>query len=247
MSLTKRSENQAVFLEAKHYCLWRAIKTHVAGCETVQANNPRTGTAVAKFGYRYDTVSGIVTKLVKYDTEKKYSTRYFGFKLYLVDGAETYVIDMPYHGQLLRRFLRVAHNVDWSKPFSITVFKGKKNAGEVEPTGVWFQQGGATVKPYYTREQPHGMPEATHDAIEDAWNFKPQHQWLVQRLIAETIPDIEASWKKAAPPIEPPVEPDLMDEPPDPADAGAARADEGPPNAARGASEFVGEDDMVPF
>jgi hypothetical protein len=221
MALTRRSENQAVFLEAKHYCLWRALKTQVPGCEVVEANNPRTGATVKKFGYRYDTVAGIATKLLKYDTERKYSQRYFGFKLHLVDGAETYVIDMPYHSQLLRRFLRVARAVDWSKPLSITVFKGKKNAGEVEPTGVWFQQQGQTVKPYYTREQPHGMPEATHDSIEDQWDFKAQHRWLVERLITETIPDIETAARKVAPPIEPHTEEERGQEPPE---------DEGPPN-----------------
>jgi hypothetical protein len=222
-----------VYLEAKHYCLWRAIKKEVPGCETIEANNPRTGGTVKKYGYRYDTVTGIVVKLLKYDTASKYSTRYFGFKLHMADGPDTYVIDMPYQSQLLRRFLKVARGIDWTKALSITVFKGKKENSQIEPTGIWFQQNGVTIKPYYTREQPHGMPAATHDKIEDQWDFREQHRWLVARLIEETIPDVDAAAAKVAPPIEPHGGDDQADEPPD------------PPEHTGGGEEIT--DDDVPF
>lgn len=201
MALTRRSENNIVYLEAKHYCLWRGFKKQVKDCEAIEVTNPKTGAVITKYGFRYDSVSGHVVKILKYDTERKYSTRYFGFKMHIVEGGETYVLDMPYNSQILRRFLRVARNIDWALPLSITVFKGKKENG-LEELGVWFQQKAATVKPYYTREQPHGMPEATHDPVEDAWDFKAQHRWLVARLIEETIPDIDAAAKRVAPPIE---------------------------------------------
>lgn len=205
--LTKRSENQIVYLEVKHYSLWRSLKKQENGCDVVDVTNPRTGAVVTKYGYRFDTVSGRAVKLVKYDTGQKYSTRYFGFKLHLSEGGETYVLDMPYQSQILRRFLRVARNVDWALPISITIFKGKGKDGKAgaEETGVWFQQRGETVKPYYCREQPHGMPVATFDDQEQKWDFKPQHRWLVDRLQSETIPDIEQIAARAAPPVEPEV------------------------------------------
>ena len=132
MPLTRHSESSTIYLEAKHFCLWRQIKKPVDGCETLEVNNPKTGQKVTKYGYRYDTVAGFVTSIEKYDTQKKYSTRYFGFKLHMADGTERYVIDMPYQSQILRRFLRVAAAVEWDSPLSITVFKGKaqKKGGE---------------------------------------------------------------------------------------------------------------------
>jgi hypothetical protein len=140
---------------------------------------------------------------VKYDTADKYNKRYFGFKLHLVEGIETYVIDMPYQSQILRRFLRLARSIDWSLPLSITIFKGRKKEGSgAEDTGVWFQQRGETVKPYYSREQPHGMPEATQDPETHDWDFKPQQRWLVARLQSETIPDIATAAAQAQPPAE---------------------------------------------
>lgn len=203
MALTKRSDSNIIYLEVKHYCLWRGLKKEVTGCDVVEANNPATGSKVKKFGYIFDSISGHATKLVKYDTEQKYPKRYFGFKLHMVDGAETYVLDMPYSSQILRRFLRLARNIDWDLPLTITIFKGKKAPGAgVEGTGVWFQQRGATVKPYYSKEQPHGMPEATFDSVEQTWDFKPQHRWLVDRLQAETVEEIAAAAARLAPPDE---------------------------------------------
>ncbi len=202
--LTKRSDSNIVYLEVKHYRLWRSLKEKVEGCDTVKTVNPQTSKEVIKYGYGFDTVGGRATKLEKYDTEKKYSKRYFGFKLHLADGADSYVIDMPYASQILRRFLRLARNIDWTLPVAITVFKGKKKEGAgMEDTGIWFQQRGETVKPYYTKDEMHGMPEATYDKLENTWDFKAQHRWLVSRLQDETIPDIEAAAKRVAPPIEP--------------------------------------------
>lgn len=200
--LTKRSESNTVFLQAKHYCLWQEIKSQVPGCEAVQVKNPKTDEVSTKYGFKFNTVSGLATALVKYDTEKKYPTRYFGFKLHLRDGVDSYVLDMPYQSQLLRRFLRVAPNINWTLPLSITIFKGKKQNGG-EELGVWFQQRGETVKVYFTRENPRGMPQAIHHADTEEWDFREQHRWLVERLKTETIPDIEEAAKRVAPPVQP--------------------------------------------
>ena len=209
MALTKRSESNTVFLQAKHYCLWQELKQPVEGCDHVEVKNPKTDVVSTKHGFKFNTVSGLVTALVKYDTEKKYPTRYFGFKLHLRDGDDAYVLDMPYQSQLLRRFLRVAPNVDWNLPLSITIFKGKKDNGQ-EELGVWFQQHGETVKVYFNRENPRGMPSATQDPDTHEWDFRAQHRWLVDRLKTETIPDIEEAAKRAAPPVRP-YEPEVQE------------------------------------
>lgn len=204
MALTKRSPNGRVYLEVKHYCLWRSLKKQVQGCDEVEANNPSTGQKVKKYGYRYDTVSGHVVKIEKYDTEKKYSKRYFGFKMHLLDGIETYVLDMPYNSQILRRFMRIAPNIDWSFPLQITAFKGKKKPGAgVEPTGIWFQQGDETIKQFYTYEEPHGMPAGIQDPDTHEWDFRAQQHWLVEQLKTVVIPAVEKAAQRFVAPIEP--------------------------------------------
>lgn len=193
MALTKRENSNTVYLQAKHFSLWREIKKEEPGCESVEVTNPRSGETFTKYGYRFDTVSGLAEKLVKYDTGQQYATRYFGFKLHLIDGHDRYVLDMPYQSEMLRRFLRVAPCIDWTKPFSITVFKGKGKKEGDEKTGIWFQQAGETVKPHFSREEPHGMPEATYDNDLQQWDFKAQHRWLIEKLKEEVIPAIDAA------------------------------------------------------
>lgn len=204
MALTKRTQSDSIHLQVKHFTLWREIKKPEVGCEEIQVTNPKTKEVITKYGYGFRSVSGRATKLVKYDTTDKYATRYFGFKLTLKDGADIYVLDMPYQSQVLRRFLRVARNINFGLPLSLTVFKGKGKADKKEgETGIWFQQDDLTVKAYYTREAPHGMPEAAQDPHTHEWDFRAQHRWLVDRLITETIPDIERAATPVAPPMEP--------------------------------------------
>lgn len=202
MALERHSESNVNYLQVKHFSLWKEVKRPVEGCEEVEVTNPKTKEIVRKYGFKYRALAGRVMKLVKYDTGDKYDTRYFGFKLHIQDGTEAYVLDMPYQSQILRRFLRVARNMDFSQPVRITIFKGKGKDGKDE-TGIWFQQSEETVKSYYSREAPHGMPEATQDPDTHEWDFKPQHRWLVQRLQDDTIPQIEHDAAHAAPPIEP--------------------------------------------
>ena len=238
MALTKRSESPNIYLQVKHYCLWREVKVQEPACEELEVMNPSTGLKVKKWGYRFDTVTGHTTQLVKYDTGDKYETRFFGFKLHLIDGVDAYVIDMPYHSQILRRFLRVARNINWNLPFSITIFKGKGKEGKkagAEETGIWFRQAGDTVKAYYSKENPHGMPAATLDQDEQKWDFKAQHRWLIGRLQDETIPDIE----EAAARFKPPVHPDLPSE--------LADSQEPPPNWDPAYDKDGISDDDVPF
>lgn len=204
MALEKRSASNTVFLQAKHYCLWQEIKKPVEGCETVEVTNPKTKQTVTKYGFAFNTVSGRVMKVVKYDTGDKYATRFFGFKLHLLDGDGSYVFDMPYNSQALRRFLVAAPNVNWTVPLSITVFKGKKvDGGGAEPIVVWFRQNGETVKAYFTREHPQGMPLAVQDEMTKEWDFKAQRRWLVAFLVDNIMPDIEEAARVAAPPMEP--------------------------------------------
>jgi len=101
--------------------------------------------------------------------------------------------------------------VDWDFPLSISIFKGKKEAKE--ELGVWFRQGGETVKAYFTRDNPRGMPQATQDPDTKEWDFRSQHRWLIQHLRDNTIPDLDAAAVRSAPPVQPDSKPEPEPEP----------------------------------
>jgi hypothetical protein len=211
MALEKRSAMNTVYLQAKHYCLWQELKKPVEGCDTVEVTNPKTGQVLTKHGFAFHTVTGRVMKIVKYDTEHKYATRFFGFKLHMEDAGQSYVFDMPYNGPALRKFLMVAANVNWDLPLSLTVFKGKKKgeaSGGADPMVIWFRQNGETVKAYFTKTDQHGMPEATQDPHSKEWDFRAQRRWLVDYMVENIVPAIEMAAARVAPPTEPLREPD---------------------------------------
>ncbi len=191
--LTKKQSSGLIFLEVKHFCIWRQIKSPVEGCETIEVQNPKTKETLTKYGYRYDTVAGFPIKLEKYDTGTKYGNRYFGFKLHLADEHEIYVLDLPYHSQVLRRLLRAAPNIDWSAPLSITAFKAHNKERDDDETAIWLRQDGETVKAYYTKADPHDCPQAEFDKDENKWDFRAQHRWLVRQLEEVITPMVEAT------------------------------------------------------
>lgn len=194
MGLTKRSESSVIYLEIKHYRIWQQLEHEVPGCDVVEANNPKTKQTVQKYGWGYAELTARATKLVKYDTEAKYATRYFGYKLHLIDDVDgqQFSLDMPYNSGALRKFLRVAPSIDWSLPFTLQVWKGKTKEGQgAAEAAILFRQAGDTVKWFFTREHANGMPEATQDPDTKEWDYRAQHRWLIEDLKSRTIPAIE--------------------------------------------------------
>jgi hypothetical protein len=194
MGLVKRSESTTVYLEVKHYRIWQGLEREVPGCDVVETTNPKTKQTVQKYGWGFAELTARATKIVRYDTEAKYATRYYGFKLHLVDDADgsQFVLDMPYHSGLLRKFLRIAPSIDWALPFTIQVWKGKTKEGQgAAETAILFRQSGDTVKWFFTREHANGMPEATQDGDTKEWDFRAQHRWLIEDLKSRTMPAIE--------------------------------------------------------
>lgn len=199
MGLQRQTDSNAVFLAVKHFALWQEIKQPREGSVSEQVTNPETKEVLTKHGFKYKSVEGRAIKLEQYRRDHGRKV-YVGYKLHLQDGADLFVLDMPYQSTFLRKFLKIAPNVNWEKPLSITVFKGKDKDGEPE-TAIWFQQGGETIKHYFTRETPRGMPEATQDPVTKEWDFKPQQRWLVDRMMNDTVPSIAAAAAKFAPPV----------------------------------------------
>ena len=196
--LTKKAERAVTYLEVKHYCIWQQVKEKQAGCDVVVTTNPKTKENVTKFGYKFDEMTGHAVKIEKYDTEKKYATRYYGFKLHLMDGGEQYVLDMPYKSRILSRFMRCADNFDFTKPITLTVWKGYNKERKEDETAIWFKQEGQTVKAFFTKDEPNGMPPGKYDDIEQKWDFAEQHRWLVKRFQEQIMPLVEAAGKRYA-------------------------------------------------
>lgn len=201
MGLTRRSESNRIYLQVKHSCLWQEFKRQTKDTEAIEVTNPETHAVITKHGIRFENVTGHVVKIETYNRVFS-GKRYIGFKIHFQEGAQVFVVDMPYQSQVLRRFLRILPNITWTLPLSLSIFQGKGKDNKPE-LGVWFRQAGTTIKAYYTKEEPHGMPAPMHDEITQEWDFRSQHRWLVDRLLNVHIPAIEAAASFKTPPIEP--------------------------------------------
>lgn len=213
MGLTRKAPSNAIFLTVKDFSLWQELKSPVEGCDSIEVTNPKTKEVIIKHGWKYADLEGKATKLEKYDRMHN-GTRYFGFKLYLRDGEDKFILDMPYQSGFLRKFLKTAPAIDWDRPLSISVFKGRnKEKGNKEELAVWFRQDGATVKPYFTKDHPGDMPPAVFDRELNEWDFRAQHRWLCARLTEVTMTEIAeaaAHTSAAAEPVEQPEEEDSI-------------------------------------
>ena len=118
--------------------IWQQIEREVAGCDVVETTNPKTKQTVLKYGWGFAELTARATKLI-----------YYGFKLHLVDDADglQFVLDMPYHSSILRKFLRIAPSIDWNLPFTLQVWKGDRyNYSK-------HQRSGDTMKWFFTRSE----------------------------------------------------------------------------------------------
>ena len=201
MGLTKRSESNRVYLQVKHSCLWREFKQATKETVAVEVTNPSNGKILTKHGIPYENVSGHVVAIDPYKREFQ-GKKFVGFKVHFQEGGQVFVVDMPYQSQVFRRFLKILPNINWALPLSLSIFQGKGKDNKPE-LGVWFRQSGKTIKPFYTREEKHGMPEARQDPVTQDWDFRDQHRWLVEKLLNVHIPAVKIAAAMLAPPVEP--------------------------------------------
>lgn len=185
-----------MFLSVKDYSLWQEFKTQKPNCDTITVTNPETKEVITKYGLKYDSVVGHAVKLEEYKREHGKKV-YIGYKLHLRDASDLFVVDMPYQSRLLRSFLQSCPNMNWEKPLSIRAFKGKNEAGDPEQA-IWFQQDGQTIKYFFTKDHPNGMPEPRQTRT--GWDFSARQEWLIDRMMTDTAPRIAAAAAKFAPP-----------------------------------------------
>lgn len=76
------------------------------------------------------------------------------------DGDSTYVISLGYSSRYAASFLKALPNLNLSKPVRFMPWAMKdKNDPTKTITGVTLYQDGNKIAPYYTREDPKGLPQ----------------------------------------------------------------------------------------
>lgn len=188
--LQKKTDSGVIFLAVKHNSLVRESKGPQQGFEEIEVENPRTKEKVKKYIERFSAVEGMVTKIEWYDTEQKYENRYQGWKIHVDANGVPVVLDLPFSSIPASRFMKLAENIDWSKPVEFRAWKDVKR----DATAFWVGQNNDSVPQKYTRDDPGACPQPTQNA-RGKWNYDAQMDFLFGRMKDVVIPAVEAANK----------------------------------------------------
>lgn len=186
MALEEKSTGGgAVFLSVRQGVLAETSSEPKEGFVSHSYPNKRTGETITKYFKYYNAVEGLVNSVVWYDTKDKYEVQYRGFKVNMDVDGQSVVLDLGFGSKPYDVFVRVAPNVDWSKPVKFSAWKGDDDK---QAFVLW--QDGSALKYAFTRENPNGCPEATFDEF-SGWNFSAVNKFLYDNMVTEVIPKVD--------------------------------------------------------
>ena len=186
--LMEKTDSGVIFLAVKHNSLVQESKGPRQGFEEIEVENPRTREKVKKFIKRYSAVEGMVTKLEWYDTEQKYENRYQGWKIHMDAKDVPVVLDLPFASIPASRFMKLAENINWSKPVEFRAWKDLRES----KTAFWVGQGNESVPQKYTRDNPGDCPPPVQNFKGD-WKYDAQIEFLFKRMQEVVIPAVQAA------------------------------------------------------
>jgi len=184
--LQTKTDSNVVFLAVKHTSLVQESKGPREGFEKIEVENPRTREKVEKYIKRYSAVEGMVTKIEWYDTEQKYENRYQGWKIHMDAKDVPVVLDLPFASIPASRFMKLAENIDWTKPVEFRAWKDHKG----DKTAFWVGQGNESVPQKYTRDNPGDCPPPVQNFKGD-WKYDAQVEFLFKQMNDVVIPAVQ--------------------------------------------------------
>lgn len=190
----QKSENTGKFFVVKHNSVCQESSKAREGYEPVEVVNPQTRETVIKFIKRYDTLEAMVTRIEWRDTENQYDQRYMSWKIHLKadsfrpgQPSETGVLELPFNSRVGSRFMKLAENIDFTKPVEFRAWRDTKT----DSTAFLVAQDGKSVPQKYTRDNPGDCPEPVQK-FGGKWNFDDQMEYLHGQMVNVVIPKVEA-------------------------------------------------------
>lgn len=183
--LQERSSGNGIFLAIKHHGIVQESKRERDGFEPINIVL-RSGETITKYIKRYSGVEAMVKKIEWYDRE--YDGRpYKGWKLYLDAAGTPCVLDIDFNSRQAGRFMKLAENLDFSKPVEFSAWHDTKN----DTTAFNVKQDGVSVPQKYTRDNPGKLPPPK-ERMGRKLDFGDQEDFLYSQMINVVIPRVDA-------------------------------------------------------
>lgn len=162
----------------------------------IKTINPQDKSDVFTYVMRYDSLVGRIIDVNKYKKEFDNGGKTSGFNITIMAGSKRGILQLTWIEHTLKRFLKVAPNIDFEKPIRISVWPTKTAKGKTK-AAVSFKQGDdpdpenwVSIPEFYNKEN-EDMPKAIYDEDNDEWDDKAQNRFLGERFAADTLPKIK--------------------------------------------------------
>lgn len=155
------------------------VRQHKQANDRTSARLTKTGKLVYEEKFK-----DLTAKLITISTK----TNDFGtqWQLEFKDGEETYIVSLPYSSRYSSSFLKALPNVDLDKEVRFMPWAMKdKNDPTKTITGITLYQDGKKVAPYYTKENPNGLPQMVKIKVKgkEQWDDSDMMQFLEQMAL----------------------------------------------------------------
>lgn len=204
--LHEQRQNDGLYLGVKHGALCLESKEPKEGYELIEGEVD--GEPYSKYIKKFAGVDGRITKIEWYERSGNYGT-FRGLKVRLKDKGEIYTIDLPFEKRPYDYFTKVADNIDFSQPVEIVAWPDREKPKQ---TVFAIKQDGKFIQWRYTKEDMGDCPPAKQLRT-GKWSFDAQREWLLDNIINNIIPKVDALNEFDEPEDEYPEEEEVIEEP----------------------------------
>lgn len=191
----ERSENAGRFFVIKHNTICEESSKEKPGFKPVEVMNPQTKEVSFKFIKSYNVLEAMVTRIEWRDTEDKYEQRYMSWKIHLDANGERGVLELPFQSRVSSRFMKLAENIDFTRPVEFRAWRDQKTEGTAFFVGQREHEDdekSMSVPQKYTKDDPGECPPPIQ-RLGGKWNFDDQMEFLHDRMMTVVIPRVAAA------------------------------------------------------
>jgi hypothetical protein len=115
-------------------------------------------------------------------------TTLVGWNLRLEADNQAFVLQMPTN-PVCSRFMKLADNINFSEPVSISAWKSVDKGSGKENTAFCIHQNGANVPQAWNKDN---LPEARQSKTTKKWDFSEQEDFLIENMNTVVIPRLQS-------------------------------------------------------
>jgi len=185
--LISEQKTNRIYLQILDGSLVQKSKIEKEGYEVFKSIDPKKKETHVSWIKRYNGIEAFIDSVEWYSSFLPDGTNLAGWKVFFNADGQNVSLQLPITSVAASRFMKLAENIDYSKPVTVKVWKDPN-----ERTAFLVSQDSQTVKQKYTKDNPNGLPEPKQRAT-GKWDYQDQMDFLVEVMNDVVIPRIDAA------------------------------------------------------